>query len=303
MGIIAPEERNSDFLDLDEDFLYHLGLHKNPKLPDQLREMFGDVKYVCMGGSPDRAMTFGNKVAEELGIETPEGGVQTIGKTERCNMCKVGPVLSISHGMGMPSLSIFLHEVTKLLEYAGCTDVKFIRIGTSGGVGVEGGTVVVTQDAINEKLQPVHTKVMLGKDYTYPTNLDRQLAQDIFDARGEVEAVMGNTMGTHDFYEGQGRSDGALKPPYTREERMAFLHKAHNEAGVRNIEMESSEFAEFCARAGIPAAIVCAALLNRLNGDQVDATAEELAQYSDNAQTVVINYIRKQLEEQAAVED
>jgi len=254
-----------------------------------------------MGGSPDRAMTFGNKVAEELGIKTPEGGAQTIGKTERCNMCKVGPVLSISHGMGMPSLSIFLHEVTKLLEYAGCTDVKFIRIGTSGGVGVEGGTVVITEDAINEKLQPEHTKVMLGKDYTFPTQLDRQLAQDILAARGNVKAVMGNTMGTHDFYEGQGRSDGALKPPYTREERMEFLHKAHDEAGVRNIEMESTEFAAFFHRAGIPAAIVCTALLNRLDGDQVKATPAELAQYSDNAQTVVINYIRKQLEAQAVV--
>ena len=79
---------------------------------------------------------------------------------------------------------------------------------------------------------------------------------------------------------------------------MAFLHKAYDEAGVRNIEMESTEFAAFCNRAGIPAAIVCAALLNRLEGDQVKETPEELAQYSDNAQTVVINYIRQQLEQQ-----
>ncbi len=301
MSMIQPGARNSEFLDLDDDSLYHLGLKKTPELLNQLREIFGDVKYVCMGGSPDRAMTFGNKAAEELGISTPEGGVQTIGKTERCNMCQVGPILSISHGMGMPSLSIFLHEVTKLLEYAGCTDVKFIRIGTSGGLGVKGGTVVVTEDAINAKLEPTHTKTMLGQDYTYPTQLDRQLARDLLDARGVEKAVMGNTMGTDDFYEGQGRRDGTLKPPYTREDRMAFLHKAHDEAGVRNIEMESTEFAAFCNRAGIPAAIVCAALLNRLEGDQVKATPVELAQYSDNAQTVVINYIRQQLEQQQKV--
>ena len=49
----------------------------------------------------------------------------------------------------MPSLSIFLHEVTILLEYAVSTDVKFIRIGTLGGVWVKGGNVVVTEDAIN----------------------------------------------------------------------------------------------------------------------------------------------------------
>ena len=117
-------------------------------------------------------MTFGNKAAEEFGISTPEGGVRKIGKNERCNMCQMSPILSISHGMGMPSLSIFLHEVTKLLEYAVSTDVKFIRIGTSGGVGVKGGTVVVTEDAINAKLEPTHTKTMLGQGYTYPTQLD-----------------------------------------------------------------------------------------------------------------------------------
>ena len=66
---------------------------------------------------------------------------------------------------------------------------------------------------------------MLGQDYTF--NPTRQLARDILDARGIVEAVMGNTMGTDDFYEGQGRKDGALKPPFTRKDRMVFLHKAH----------------------------------------------------------------------------
>ena len=35
-----------------------------------------------------------------------------------------------------------------------------------------------------------------------------------------------------------------------------------------------------------------------LQGDQVKATPEELAQYSDNAQSVVINYIMQQLEQQ-----
>jgi uridine phosphorylase len=31
----------------------------------------------------------------------------------------VGPVLIANHGMGMPSTSILLHEVTKLLAHAG----------------------------------------------------------------------------------------------------------------------------------------------------------------------------------------
>jgi uridine phosphorylase len=51
--------------------------------------------------------------------------------------------------MGMPSLSILLHEITKLMHYAGATDYCFIRIGTSGGLGVPPGTVVITTEVPN----------------------------------------------------------------------------------------------------------------------------------------------------------
>ena len=39
------------------------------------------------------------------------------------------------HGMGVPSASILLHEVLKLLHYAGAKDVVLFRMGTSGGLG------------------------------------------------------------------------------------------------------------------------------------------------------------------------
>lgn len=37
--------------------------------------------------------------------------------------------------MGIPSISIMLHELIKLLYHARCTDVTVVRIGTSGGIG------------------------------------------------------------------------------------------------------------------------------------------------------------------------
>jgi uridine phosphorylase len=287
--MIKPEARNPHLDDLDEDFLYHLGLTSKM----DLKAVFGDTKYVCMGGSADRAETFANKVSEELNIPIPGGSAQPIAKTERFSMFKVGPVISINHGMGQPSLSILLNEIAKLLDHAGCPQgsVKFVRIGTSGGVGVEGGTIVIADEALNAKLEPKHVKTILGEDKEFPTKLDEQLAKDIFELRGDFEAVFGKTIGTDDFYEGQARLDGALDPGYTEEDKMDYIRKAHN-AGARNFEMESPEFASFCLRAGIPAAVVCCALLNRLNGDQVDATPEQLAQYSDNAQQVVLNYIK-----------
>lgn len=39
------------------------------------------------------------------------------------------------HGMGVPSISIMLHELIKLLHHAQCRDVILFRLGTSGGVG------------------------------------------------------------------------------------------------------------------------------------------------------------------------
>ena len=43
---------------------------------------------------------------------------------------------------------VLLHEMAKLLHYAGAKDVAFIRIGTSGGIGSEPGTIIVTSVVI-----------------------------------------------------------------------------------------------------------------------------------------------------------
>ena len=44
-------------------------------------------------------------------------------------MPQVGPVLAISHGMGIPSVGILLHEVIKLMFHAGVKDPIFFRWG------------------------------------------------------------------------------------------------------------------------------------------------------------------------------
>jgi uridine phosphorylase len=310
--VLSDAVRNPHLDTLVRDVLYHFGLETAIKhedgeiesLLDQLKEMFGDVKFVCTGGSADRAENFVGKAAAELGIEVPDEGLRPIGKTERYSMFKAGPILSVNHGMGQPSLEIMLNEIAKLLHYAGCEDVTFLRIGTSGGVGVEGGTVVVTEEGLDGELEPHFTSVQLGKRRTYPTQTNAELVQELMEVADElgdrVRAVVGKTMTGAGFYEEQGRLDGALRPEYTEEEKMEFLERAHGE-GVRNIEMEACKFASFCLRAGIPAVIVCAALLNRLDGDQVEASSEELAQYSDNAQTLVIEWIRRRLARSGAV--
>lgn len=70
-------------------------------------------------------------------------------------------MLSVSHGLGMPSLGVLLHELFKLMFYAKCKDPVFIRLGTCGSIGIKGGTVVVTKRAVNGLLCESHEMVSI----------------------------------------------------------------------------------------------------------------------------------------------
>lgn len=61
--------------------------------------------------------------------------------------------------MGMPSIGILLHELIKLVHYAGIKDPTFIRIGTCGGFGKKGGTVVVSEEVVNDYMKSVYELV------------------------------------------------------------------------------------------------------------------------------------------------
>jgi len=273
------------------DVLYHLGLHTGMNF----EQMFGDVKFVLMGGSAERAKLIAHKIKNELKLgNLPVGSdLFPVGKTERFFLFKIGPVISVNHGMGQPSLSILLHEIAKLLFYAKATNVAFIRIGTSGGLGVPGGTVCISSGAVDGELKSEYSLPVLGTVRRYPTQLDKDLIEELKAVSTTHHTVTGLTMSTNCFYEGQGRVDG-LFCDYTNEDKLEFLKKAH-EKGVINIEMESSYFAHFCTRANIQGAIVCVALLDRLQGDQVGTTPEVLAEWVERAADVVLALIRKRL--------
>lgn len=65
--------------------------------------------------------------------------------------------------MGVPSIGILLHEVIKLMFHARVKDPVFFRIGTCGGIGVEGGTVVISEEAVDEMLNPYYEQVSKKK--------------------------------------------------------------------------------------------------------------------------------------------
>ncbi|XP_026149474.1 uridine phosphorylase 1 isoform X4 [Mastacembelus armatus] len=204
--------------------------------------------------------------------------------------------------MGIPSIAIMLHELIKLLYHANCTDVTVIRIGTSGGIELEPGTVVVTKQSVDATFQPKFEQVILGKTVVRSTDLDQSLAEELLQCSKELnqfQTVVGNTMCTLDFYEGQARLDGAFCS-YTEKDKQDYLRKA-SEAGVCNIEMESSVFAAMCKLSGLRAAVVCVTLLDRLKGDQLSSCHEVLQNYQQRPQILVGYYIKRQLKTKAGV--
>ncbi|XP_062821521.1 uridine phosphorylase 2 isoform X2 [Anolis carolinensis] len=202
----------------------------------------------------------------------------------------------IKHGMGVPSISIMLHELIKLLHHAKCCDVTIIRIGTSGGLGIEPGSVVITDIAVDSFFKPQFEQVILDNVVVRSTELDQDLANELLKCSREIEdfpTLIGHTMCTDDFYEGQGRLDGALCS-FSNEKKLEYLKRAYD-AGVRNIEMESTVFAAMCRLCGLKAAVVCVTLLDRLEGDQITASHEVLVEYQRRPQQLISMFIKKHL--------
>jgi uridine phosphorylase len=60
--------RNPYLKTLTVDYLYHFGLNST----QPLKEMFGDVRFVCMGGSTLRMAAFASESAAYLGCPSSE---------------------------------------------------------------------------------------------------------------------------------------------------------------------------------------------------------------------------------------
>lgn len=280
---------------LKHDVLYHIGFDS---ATHDLEKMFGDVKFVCMGGSQKRMENFAQYIMKEIHHELPTGTqlLDMSQHTYRYSMYKVGPVLAVSHGMGTSSINILLHELIKLMYYAKCNDPVFIRIGTSGGIGLPPGTVVISSDAVDGMFNNHYEVPVLGKLLIRPCIFDKKLVNELEslgDSNDAYKIVSGTTLCAIDFYEGQGRLDGAFCE-YKENDKMEFLQTLKRR-NIKNMEMEAVPLSALTYQAGIRAADVCVTLLDRLKGDQVDTSKDILQQWEKRPQELVGRYIKKQL--------
>lgn len=277
------------------DILYHIGLDNTSY---DLEKMFGDVKFVCMGGPQKRMEAFAHYIMKEINYVIPVGTelADISHKGNRYSMYKIGPVLSVNHGMGTSSINILLHELFKLMFYAKCKNPIFFRIGSCGGLGLKPGTVVVSSGAVDGLGNQYYEVPVLGKPLRRPCVFDKILVSELkslSNPNDDYDIVDGVTMCAVDFFEGQGRLDGAFCS-YTEEEKMNFLLSLHKR-GIKNIEMESVPFSALTYEAGIRAADICVTLVDRLKEDQIGVSKDVIENWEKRPQKLVARYIKKML--------
>ncbi|HQR79352.1 MAG TPA: uridine phosphorylase [Actinomycetota bacterium] len=276
------------------DVYYHFGVSSDDPVMDRLR----DVRAVVMAGSGNRIDDFARTWS------AANDGAEIIGlpKEERFTTRYCAGVLFASHGMGMPSASIAVQELMRMVYFlkrgdlAALDEVFWARVGTSGGVGLEGGTIVVTTEGLMADLRPY--RVLNGGmgEYWFDSTFPADVAAAIVEANAGsgLDLATGKTVAGNEFFLEQFRLDGAVCME-TPETKMAWLEWIHDN-GVRNIEMEGAMLAGYLNHWGFPKfAMICCTLLNRLHGDQVTASAEQMHQFSENSGVALFNYLRATL--------
>ncbi|MCX8526958.1 MAG: hypothetical protein ORN20_02330, partial [Candidatus Nanopelagicales bacterium] len=238
---MKPENINFEFLSgvLDgshPDVYYHFGVTSG----DELLERMRGVRAVILAGSGERIEEF----ARRWSTINAGADITEFPKTDRFVARYCADVLFSSHGMGMPSASIAMQELMRLVfflksgDLAALDDVFWARVGTSGGVGLEPGTVVLTTEAVMVDLRPYRLlNGGIGEywfDCQFPqTSIDAILAAN---AANTIPLVTGKTVAANEFFLEQFRLDGAIRME-TAHSKLAWLEWIH-EHGVRNIEME-----------------------------------------------------------------
>jgi len=283
-----------------EDIYYHLGAASSDPILDALV----DVSAVILAGSADRICEFASHWSEL------NGGSEILAfpKADRFTTRYTAGVLFVSHGMGMPSASIALQELMRMVFFLKRGDVDamdqvfWCRVGTSGGVGLPAGTVVVSTEGLMVDLQPY--RVLNGGngvhrfDCRFPVSTYEAIIAANADV-SDLSVVSGKTVASNEFFLEQFRLDGAvcLASP---EEKMNWLRWL-NSNGVRNIEMEGAMLAGYLNHWGFSRfAMICCTIINRLEGDQLTATPDELRKFSEDAGAAMFNYLTSDLLEAGA---
>ena len=186
------------------DYLYHFGVSS----ADDIMNSMADLKAIVLGGSPHRIARMA-KTWSDNNNKTP---LLKFPKDERFTVYYTNGVLFSSHGMGMPSMSIAIQELMKLVYFvkkgnlSEMEKVFWCRVGTSGGVGVEPGSVVVSTESVLPDLKPYRLFVA-GEETYFGSKFPEECVEEIIKASAneKINIVKGKTIGADSFYIEQNR--------------------------------------------------------------------------------------------------
>eukprot|EP01083_Nonionella_stella_P229189 811499_1 len=97
-------------------------------------------------GPESRAKQIAKSCSTKLNIAKQ---YEAIGESEFFKIYKIGCILSCSHGMGITSVALFLNELIHIMQISKNNNFELLRFGSSGGIGVEGGTLIITTHSID----------------------------------------------------------------------------------------------------------------------------------------------------------
>src|SRR5919202_5169166 len=191
-------------------------------------------------------------------------------------------ILSVTSGMGAPSLSIVVNELVQV----GIRQI--IRIGTCGSIQpyVPVGSIVISsaalcrQGAAND-IAPIE----------YPAAADPFLTVALVKAAREleVEHYMGITASVDTFYEGQERTDSA-NPNLMRS--LQGITEEYRRLNVLNYEMECGTLFKMAGVYNFAAACVCGVLAQRTISENVILEHKDTA--VQNAIKVAMRAVEKE---------
>jgi len=296
---VKTENINHAFLDgvLDgtrEDVYYHFGVASSDPLLDKLR----GVRAVVMAGSGSRIVEFAQRWSEL------NGGTEVVAfpKEDRFVSRYTAGVLFASHGMGMPSASIALQELMRMVFFLkrgdldAMDEVFWCRVGTSGGVGLPVGTVVVTSEGLMADLKPFRLLNGGTGEYWFDGHFPAATAEAIIAANESADfaIISGRTVAGNEFFLEQFRLDGAICLE-TQESKMGWLRWLQ-ENGVINIEMEGAMIAGYLNHWGFSKfAMICCTIFDRLESDQMTSTPAQVHKFIEDSGVALFNYLAASL--------
>lgn len=267
--------------------LYHIG-YRFPRDEALVQSLFGEVRVAIICGTSSRARKLAHCFSQSNAAQHNHC------HTDRFTiLLPVPTVLIATHGIGLGSADCLLNDLHQLLTFAHAPPYAFLRVGSSGGLGVPLGSVVVSRNAVNGALRPELPVTVLGAVRHLPAKLDATLSRKLYAFLNKTPAlncVMGDTLCAETFFDSQARTDG-VQPLFSPHQAADYLKRCHD-AGVRNIEMESLPLAAFANRVGVPAAVACVTFVDRLQDETPTELENKLMELESSAVVTITDFVK-----------